>query len=205
MKFRVPVFERYFAHVSDASVKQMMKSRFPTVESVQEELEESGRNDPENPRQAEGIFRGLQDPKYRVYSNAAGRIAAMLILTLRISRVLTLLEWTFMVAPKETSFVTSDDPVVVLGSGPPPQLPDDWPGETNPFSLAGDGFASPEAQTIMPLSRRVLLVAEGEGTKMELARVDREAVRETNRIIAARRDNLLVARDEALLRRLVDG
>ncbi len=161
LKFRVPVFERYFADVSDASIKQMMKNRFPTVESVQEELEASGRNDPDNPRQAEDIFRGLQNPGYRVESNAAARIAAMLILTLQISRVLTLLEWTFVVAPEETSFVTSDDPVVVLGSGPPPQLPDDWPGELNPFSLAGYGFASPEAQTIVPLSQRVLLVAEG--------------------------------------------
>lgn len=205
MKFRVPFFERYFADVSDASVKQIMKSRFPNVESVQEELEASGRSDPDNPRQAEDILRGLQNPGYRVESNAATRIAAMLILTLQISRVLTLLEWTFVVAPEETSFVTSDDPVVVLGSGPPPQLPDDWPGEMNPFSLAGDGFASPEAQTIVPLSQRVLLAAEGEGTKMEIAQVDRESVREANLTVAARRDNLLVARDEALLRRLVGG
>lgn len=206
MKFRVPFFERYFADVSDASVKQMMKDDFPTVESVQEKLEELGRrSDPGNPQQAEGIFRGLQDPKYRVKSNAAARVAAMLVLTLQISRVLTFLEWTFVVAPEETSFVTSDDPVVVLGSGSPPQAPEGWPGEMNPFALDGDGFASPEAQTIAPLSQRVLLFAEGEGAKMELARVDREAVREANRTVAARRDNLLVARDEALLRRLVGG
>ncbi len=40
---------------------------------------------------------------------------------------------------------------------------------------------------------------------MEVARVDGETVRRANRTVAVRRYNLLVARDEALLRRLVDG
>jgi len=114
MKFRVPVFERYFADVSEASIKQKMMDDFPTVEAVQEKLEELGKDEPTNLEKARDIFEGLQDPKYRVHSNAAARIAAMLVFTLEISRTLALLEWTFVVAPEGTSFVTSDDPVLVL-------------------------------------------------------------------------------------------
>lgn len=206
MKFRVPAFEHYFADVSEASIKQKMKDDFPSVEAVQEKLEELGTDDPANSKQAEDIFRGLQDPKYRIVSNSAARIAAMLIFTLEISRMLALLEWIFVVAPEGTSFVTTDDPVFVLGpSGLPPDPPKEWSGEINPFSLAGEGFASPGTQTVIPLSQRVYLVAEGEGTAMKLARVDKEWVRFANRTHAARRDNLLMARDEALLRRLVGG
>lgn len=206
MKFRVPVFERWFADFSEATIKQKMKDDFPTVESIRERMKEMDGYDPAEPDRAEGIFAGLQDPKYRVVPNDSARIAAMLTATLEISRLMAFMEWTFLVAPEEASFVTTDDPVLVLGpSGPPPDPPEGWPGEINPYSLAGEGFGAPGTQTAVPLSKRVYLVAEGEGAAMKLVRADTDWVSFANETHAARRDDLLIAGDEALLRRLVGG
>ena len=205
LKFRVPLFERWFADFSEASIKRRMKDEFPTVESVQESMRKFGdKYDPTDAERAKGIFEGLQNPGYGVEFNDAARIAAMLIATLQISRVLTFLKWTFVLAPEGTSFVTTDNPVLVLGpSGKPPDPPQGWLGKLNPYSLAGEGFGTPGTQTVLPLSRRVYLVAEGEGTRMAFMRADRKWVRFANRTHAARRDNLLVARDEALIRSLI--
>lgn len=206
MKFRVPAFERWFADFSEATIKQKMKDDFPSVESISEKMKEMDGYDPAEPDRAEGIFQGLQDPKYRVVPNASARIAAMLSATLEISRLLAFMEWTLLVAPEGVSFVTTDDPVLVLGpSGPPPDPPQGWPGEINPYSLAGEGFGAPGTQTAVPLSKRVYLVAEGEGTAMKLMRVDREWVRFANETHAARRDGLLVGSEESLLKELVDA
>ncbi len=207
MKFRVPLFERWFADFSEAAIRQKMKDDFPTVESVQEKMRMFGdKYDPTDTERAKGIFEGLQNPRYRVKFNDAARIATMLMATLEISRLLTFMEWTFLVAPEGASFVTTDDPVLVLGpSGTPPDPPEGWLGELNPYSLAGEGFGAPGTQTVVPLSQRVYLVAEGEGTRMGFMQADRALVRFANKTHAARRDNLLIASDEALLKRLIKG
>jgi len=71
--------------------------------------------------------------------------------------------------------------------------------------LAGEGFGASGTQTVVPLSKRVYLVAEGEGAAMKLVREDTDWVSFANETHAARRDDLLIAGDEALLRRLVGG
>lgn len=206
MKFRVPTFERWFDDFSEATIKQKMKDDFPSVESIRERMKQMDGYDPAEPGRAEGIFEGLQDPKYRVIPNDSARIAAMLSAALEISRLLAFMEWTFLLAPEGDPFVTTDDPVLVLGpSGPPPDPPEGWPGEINPYALAGEGFGAPGTQTVVPLSKSVYLVAEGEGTAMKLMRTDREWVRFANETHAARRDDLLVGSRESLLKELVDA
>ena len=58
---------------------------------------------------------------------------------------------------------------------------------------------------MVPLSRKVYLVAEGEGTKMRIVQENKAWVDSANETQAARRDSLLIAGDESILRNLVEA
>ena len=83
-----------------------------------------------------------------------------------------------------------------------PLRPEGWLGELNPYLLAGEGFGAPGTQTVVPLSRKVYLVAAGEGTKMRIVQENKDWVDFANETQTARGDNLLIAGDESILRNL---
>lgn len=199
LKFRVLMFEGWFSDFADTVAKKILRDRYPNVEAVQQQLDAAGKNNPEDPEQAKNIFEGLQRGNYKVIPNDAARITQMLQLSLGISEEISFMEWTFAVAPENTSFVTSDNPVLVLSSGAPPVPPEGWTGELSPYLLSGEGFATPGAQKVVPLTQQTCLIIGDYGTRIQARRMARAGVWAINEVIAEQCGRLLMARDKALL------
>lgn len=97
--------------------------------------------------------------------------------------------WAVLRAPEESSFITTDDPVVHIfpprnGFYPTPPL-------------------SPEVSKLIPLAHDVLLMIHGEGATQLNLPIGRAEVRGFNVAVASASQEIVVARDEALLRSIV--
>ena len=102
------------------------------------------------------------------------------------------MEWTILRAPEAASFVTSDNPFVVI---PPDGMTPSWP-----YTI---GVAVAGSKKIVPLTQRVCLRIGDYGDAMRYVECDRESVRALNCTLASNCERFLIARDEALLNRLV--
>jgi len=101
--------------------------------------------------------------------------------------------WTFAWALKGGSFATSDDPVLVMG--PDLRAPSSYMGEV--------GFATPGARKVLPLSQDLCLIVDSGKHSISHGRVERETVRLINLEQAKHYERWLIARDEALVKRLI--
>ena len=111
----------------------------------------------------------------------------------KVAGVLLDCDWTFAWAPKDASFATSDDPVLVLD--PDLGAPDDFMG--------GVGFASPGATKVLALNQDVCLLVGSRGHTISHRLLDRATVRRLNLEQTRHYERWLIARDEALVERLV--
>lgn len=102
-------------------------------------------------------------------------------------------DWVFGWAPEGTSFVTSDDPFVLMD-----------PALGPPAGYMGDvGFDVARAVGVLPLTQKACLVAFGEGGGVHHLKYSKKDVRDINIVQAKHYERWLIARHRALLARLV--
>jgi hypothetical protein len=118
----------------------------------------------------------------------------MMKLAPEVAEDLVRMEWAFLCAPEGESFVTTDSPFLIT-----PPL--DWP--KTPLGLSGAGLRIKGARKWLPLSASTCLVMFDPGFLITYREISRETLLEINRAQAAHAYRLMIARDEALLRGLV--
>ena len=202
LKCRTPAFEKWLNDVGDAAAKRIMRDAVPNPEAIQRRLEMWGQNDPGDTDQAQRLYERIKREEWRFKASANMRVDQMLRLTRQFGRELTLMPWTIARAPSDTSYITTDNPMVVHTVNRMPNPPADWPTDSNPYSLFGEGILATEAEILLPLSQHSCLIIGMEqynGRYIEFKKADTCRV---NNIIATHYDRFLIARDEALRRRV---
>lgn len=102
------------------------------------------------------------------------------------------MDWVFLYAPDKSSFVTSDNPFVLIP-----------PNNYNPNGPYGVGLITTGVRKVVPLTQRACLVMGDYGQRVMKRAITREDVRKVNLNIAVHCDNLLIARDKPLVEKLV--
>lgn len=189
MKFRVSSyrpFGREHVEVNGARIKQ---SAFPSVEQFRQDLQDAGLPEGDDPELVERVFREIHSGEREIPLTKNTQIQHMFEHTVKVARRLLDFDWTFVWAPARASFVTSDDPVLILD-----------PNLRAPASFFGDlGFATRGTTKVLPLNQDVCLLIGTEAHTESHGHIDRAAVRHLNLQQTRHYDRWLIARDEALV------
>lgn len=192
MKTRIPAFEQMSNNLTNVMFQWLAKERSPTPEAVAEDYARAtGKTI--NMAEAQEIFDAIHNDVYCVETPRQNNIKMMLDIAVELGTAIVAMDWTIYWTTRDRTFATSDNPFIVVP-----------PFSKNP-AMEGAGPLSPGATNLIPLSSRTLLCArsDGSGRPLKFMRANRDFVRYTNNLVAAATDRFLLARDEALLRKLV--
>jgi hypothetical protein len=191
---RTPIFDQEQTVFSEHLYRAWMKSNFPTASATTQVLEKLARKSGEelDQKTAEAFFTMIRDDQYDVDVPREHIIKLMVDLSLDFAATLLMLEWTFVHAPADLAFITSDAPFMIA---PPPGM------ENDPRAY---GILTPGAAATIPLSPSTCLVMQqGEGGKDRYGGIRKEAARHINENVAKNSDRFIIARDMPYLERLV--
>jgi hypothetical protein len=193
LKFRVPAFEKSFNHMSEQMVKLMSKKSFSSPEQtaaiVSSMKEDTGYDGVVDPK---ALTDFAQKGNYSVKTSRAMSLHSMLDAAQDIALHLHAMDWCFYRPASNKTFVTSDNPFVLL---PPPN----W----KPGGFYGFGICTQGAQKVIPLAHDLCLFICDEGTGVSWRTADREQTRAINLNITSNCHEYAIGRDEALVKSLV--
>jgi hypothetical protein len=186
-------------------IKMLMKSDISSQDKVQITKEDilscEPINDKEKQAQEEAslmseeeikslVFNSIQNEDFEFRLNNIGHSKEMMKLLESSSRELFETEWTFLIAPPDTSFITSDNPCFTISQ-----------------SKIWTGLLSPLSRIIFPL-RPDICVYIKKGTKSRkenYEKLNKKQVKSINKDIVANSYQCIVAKDEKHLRSLLKG
>ena len=194
MMARTPSFRSGQAAFAERHAAEIKKQMFPTVGSLRAHLRSRGMPVDGMPGVVESKFRELHEESWRLPVTKNYLLERTFELGEKVGAALSRRDWTFAWAGDATSFVTSDTPFVLLDAGG--EIVDPFTGRV--------GVMSPGTEKVVPLTQQVcLLVGDGPPETRHL-RLDGGEVRALNLKQSRHRDRWLIARDEALLRRMIE-
>jgi hypothetical protein len=193
LRSRVPSFERWLSDFHDDLWVRHLKERFPTKESLRCWLREQGDAAADDAVKVRELFEGIQNGDYMLKTPKDARIAAMFRLALVMAEPLSGMRWKVLRAPEGASFVTSDDPFVVV---PPKGVKPEYPYVV--------GIAVEGTTKLVPLTRRVCLRVEDAGVGTTYEELSERQVAKVNEVLAANYDRFLFGSDGAIVRRLAE-
>ena len=189
---RVPGFEHMVTDVLSTIVKQMMRTSFADVERAKASLRRTARSD-KPPVDPQAMVDFVRDEAYELKINRNASLAQMLSLAIEIGPILASLSWVFVYTPAKKSYVTSDNPFTVIA-----------PAAPKGGSQYGVGILTPGAGKFLPLGPSVALLM-GDPGSATISRQARESlVRDINLAVTAKCERYVFAREERLLRNLVE-
>jgi Protein of unknown function (DUF4238) len=195
MRFRTPTFRTGAESFADQKMPEIKQGLFPTVDSLRDFLRSKGVAVDELPdEEFERTYRDLQSETYDPPLTKNFLLMRMFALGEKAGGILSRFSWTFAWANERTSFVSSDDPFLVL----------DAEGEVVPAFTGHVGLASPGTTKVLPLTQRVCLLIGDGALQTRHVRLDRKTVRDFNLKQVEHYDRWLIARDQTLLKRLVE-
>ena len=191
MRTRTPAFDQMSNNIQNRIIQMHAKARSPTPEVVAEDYKKAtGKTI--DPAEAQKIFDAIHSGEYFVATPRQNNIKMMLDIATQLGQAIVTMSWTIYRTTPDCSFVTSDNPFIVV------------PPLGKETTLEGTGPLSPGATNLIPLSSSTLLCARQDGSgPLEFVRANRDFVRFTNQLVASASDRFLLARDEALLKKLV--
>jgi hypothetical protein len=191
MRTRTPAFEQMSSNLTNVTFQWLAKARNPTPEAVAEDYARATGKSIDMD-EAQKIFDAIHSEKYFVETPRQNNIKMMLDIAVVLGEALVTMDWTVYWTTPGCTFVTSDNPFIVV----PPFGTD--------TALEGTGPLSQGATNLIPLSSRTLLCARRDVSgPLKFVRANGDFVRYANSLVASASDRFLLARDEALLRKLV--
>lgn len=191
MRTRTPAFDQRSNNMGNTLLQWTARARNPTPEAVTEDYKKAT-GKMIDASEAQEIFDAIHSGKYFVETPRQNNIKMMLDIATELGQALVTMSWTIFRSTPDYNFVTSDNPFIVL-----PPLGKDT-------TLEGTGPLSPGAINLIPLSSSTLLCACQDGSgPLRFLRANRHFVTFTNQHVAAGSDRFFLARDEALLKKLV--
>lgn len=134
----------------------------------------------------EEVFNLIHSEYFGVKLNTSGH-SKILLKVDKFAKEFFTIQWTFLVAPKGTSFVTSDNPCFTI----------------SPTKLM-NGLLSPNSTVVFPLRPDVCIYAKPKiKTQIEqFVRLDKSQVRDINKLILSNSYDCIVAKDETQLKNI---
>lgn len=192
MYTRNPAFHNFATKMEERMMEESIQKVFSKKDTLRESYNEMLKEGKDIKVSLEDVLKFVEEKKYKIEIPKELNIQTMLIGTSTIDRILYNKTWLILEAPKDTSFITNNNPVFI-----------DHPivDEKGPFAV---GFETPGAQVFFPLSKECLLVMmnTSRGRTIGYKKVDKVRVRELNARIFERSDSHVIARDFALIKRL---
>lgn len=189
---RVPDFQRSVEKVAEHFLRQHMKMMFRNEEDVRKSLDEfakeTGQTVGVEPAKMLELFQGdgLNVDIKRILS-----LEMMLKQAEPMANYFRQMNWVILHAEGNCSFVTSDNPFILVP-------PENFPRNT----WRGCGIITPGSRKILPLTQSCCLMMLDQGTAMVHHKVIKRDLRNINRNVALRISRFLFGRDETLINNL---
>ena len=184
---RVPDFEKSVNEVNEYLIKQMSNLMFSDEKTTQSILSQDERDTGKKPTvTAKDTVEFHKNCTHRNLS-----LGMMLELSMDLAKYFRQMDWLFLNTPDKKSFVTTDNPVVLVSPGHKQE------------SFLGDSIVTTGVTKLVPLSQRTCLIMLDRGELVGYRHATIESVRKINIILAQNTDQFLIGRDEALVRNLV--
>jgi hypothetical protein len=189
---RTPAFDQEQTALAEHLYRVWMKSNYPTAEVTAQWFQKfaEGTGEKVDNETVEEFFKTVRDDTYDLEVPRQHNIRVMVDSALSLAEILLTLTWTFVQAPRDLAFITSDAPFVIA----PPPGENDW---------RAYGVLTPGAASTIPLSPSTCLVIAGQGGKDRYGHVKKDAARRINENVAKNSDRFIIARDQPYLARLV--
>jgi hypothetical protein len=193
MRNRTPAFDKDQSDFTEQFLRWRYKAGHPNAEAVAEGFREyeAATGESMSGVSPDDVFNTIREDQFEIKNPRQNNIKLMLDLALPMAQALIGLNWNVVWTPKEFSFVTCDNPLTVV---PPPNFVG---------GPQGYGILTPEATTIIPLSRKTGIYFLGEGGNVRYAVAKKDFVRQTNYVVAANSERFVLAREKLLLENVV--
>lgn len=182
---RVPTYEKVSNEMQEKMITKLYKLQFNSVDATREELRklEKITGEKVSDDNAQEIFDIIQNDKLKVGIPRQNTIRSMLQLASHIAIYLVQMDWMLIRAPKNTAFITTDNPFIIL----PPE---------KPVPFWGVGIITPGAKKGLPISPNLCLFMGDKGSKFVTGIISRDKVRGLNISFARTSDRFVFARDK---------
>ncbi len=194
---RVPDFEKRMNEADEKLIKRMNKMSFHSVEAAKAVLDKLNKDtgDDGNDVSPEEMYEFIQQERYTVQFPRERMVRTMLELGYDLARYFVQMDWLLLRTSKEGSFVTSDNPYTLFP-------PEDY--DPNTFWGSAVGILTPGAKKAIPISSDTSLFMCDHGGRLVETVAPRDKIRAINAYYARSSDRFIFAKDEALLRSVVE-
>ena len=189
---RTPAFDQAQTQFAEHIYRAWMKANHPTVEVTAQWFDKLAQHTEEtvSDEVVQEFFKMVREGTYTLDVSRQHNIRLMMDTALHVAEVLLTLNWTFVRAPRDLSFITSDCPFTIA---PPP-------GEED---LRPYGILTPGAVTTVPLGVSSCVMIEGVGATDRYGSLPKSVVRSINHNVALNSNRFVIGRDQSYLERLV--
>ena len=191
-RYRVPRFFKTSAELTDKIGKMIAKMNCPSIEQAERLINdsaESGKTISFTPKELFDFVHN--EDKYKIGVAKEGDISLMTDLIPQVADYLKSMDWSFYFAPKDSLFITSDNPFILV------------PDDSVDTRFRGYGLTTPGVMKVFPLSPKTLVVISNKGHRVTARKINTKAVRHVNLHIARQCDRFIIAREKILLERIV--
>jgi len=190
---RVPSFEEQSDDfVGSIAKKMLLIQRDIDMQKKSENSKENG-SDLNLAIEDDNFYRLLDEGKIAINLNKNHRLKWMLESGNYAAKYLFQMDWMFLHAPKRSSFITSDNPFILI---PPAK-------SKKHFLFRNVGIATPGALKCIPLCKNVCILIGQTGNRISHILLTQEQVRNFNLLVARSFRRFLIARDKILLKSIV--
>ena len=186
---RTPKFQKDYELTTNKAIKEILKIT-QNEETVKRTLKEIG----QDPSQAKNVVKFIQDEKYDIVLPREESLRLMVEMAPKLQPAFNMYDWTVFKAHHEYSFITSDNPVIMM----PPK-------NYSPNSFHGIGFLTPGVSFFLPLSSKLLLCmksTEIPHKDIQYLSLGKEDMRNINRDFFNTALRFVIGRDKPLLEKL---
>lgn len=191
---RVPHFEQVQNNMEEQLRRAITKKAFssrPVVKNFLEQMnKDKGRNYDTSAKTVDRIIETVQNDQYEIIFPRSYNIGKTIDTGYKLIVALLSLNWRFFIAPKESIFITSDNPFIIK----PPK---------DRSANIGVGIITPGAVKVIALSCRSCLIMGDFGNKVTYYEIDKATTRKINIDIALRCHRFVIAKDKTLLERII--
>lgn len=190
--YRVPEFQKLsneIAHkISEFTMKNLISSKEQAAKWIKNYEKDTGKKLDVTP---EYFFEYAQNPQFEITIDKNTTLKQMLELSYKNTNWFFNMDWEIFRAPKNTSFITTDNPFVLL------------PPKGFPIGIRGYGLRTKGVKKIIPISKEQCILIGLPGNNLKYINVNTTTVRAINLFVASRCDRFVIGRDERLLRNIV--
>jgi hypothetical protein len=193
MRVRVPRFEKvinmqkreYLMSILDESLSSVQSAK-KMIDDYEKDTGEITNIDPNF------LVKAKEDGHITVPDSRETSLQVMFPAAEKISKAIFNKTWYVLFAPKGSSFITSDNPFVVVN---PPEMEENH--------MENDKLFQDNSTIFFPLSHKVCLAIEGNSSTIIFITIHNKAVKEINFVSAINSECYIISRDKPLLQSIV--